>query len=73
VVKLRSKRWIRHIESTGETKDAFKIFVGKPEGERPLERPRRKREDNIKIDLKFSISMWTGFIWLRIGYGNGFL
>jgi hypothetical protein len=38
--------------STNEgEEDAYRIFVGKPEGKRPLGRPRRRRVDNIKIDL----------------------
>jgi hypothetical protein len=37
-----------HIASMGENRDAYKIFVGKPEGKRPLRRPKRKWDDNIK-------------------------
>jgi hypothetical protein len=36
----------------GETKNAYRILVGKPEGKRPLGRPRRRWVDNIKIDLR---------------------
>jgi hypothetical protein len=35
----------------GEVRGAYKILVGRPEGRRPLGRPRRRREDNIKMDL----------------------
>jgi hypothetical protein len=35
-----------------ETRNAYRILVGKPEGKRPLERPRRRWEDNIKLDLR---------------------
>jgi hypothetical protein len=35
----------------GETRNAYRILMGKPEGKRPLERPRRRWVDNIKIDL----------------------
>jgi hypothetical protein len=42
------------------TEITYKIIVGKPEGKRP----RRRREDNIKIYLKFGVMMWTLFIWL---------
>jgi hypothetical protein len=48
--------------------------VGKPEGMKPLERPRRKWEDNIKMDLRevgCGDADWV--IWLRIGTGGGFL
>jgi hypothetical protein len=38
--------------TNGEKMNAYRILVGKPEGKRPLERPRRRWEDNIKIDLR---------------------
>jgi len=51
------------------------VLVGKAEGKRPLGKPRRRWEDNIKMDLQ-EIE-WeearTGFIWLRIGIGGGLL
>jgi hypothetical protein len=36
----------------GEGRNAYRVLVGKPEGRRPLQRPRRRREDGIKTDLK---------------------
>jgi hypothetical protein len=42
----------------GENKNAYRILMGKPEGKRPLGRPRRRWEDNIKMDLR------------EIGWGN---
>jgi hypothetical protein len=58
----------------GELRGAYKILVGRPEGRRPLGRPRRRREDNIKMDLReMGLGMWIGFIWLRIGTGGGLL
>jgi hypothetical protein len=49
--------------------------VGKPEGKRLLgTRPRRKWEDNIKVDVREKYGMmWAGLIWLRIGSSEGFL
>jgi hypothetical protein len=48
--------------------------VGKPEGRRPLERPRRRWEDNIKMDLRgVGWGAWTGSIWLKIGTGGELL
>jgi hypothetical protein len=48
--------------------------VRKPEGKRQLERPRRRWEDNIKMDLReVGWGAWTGLIWLRIGTGGGLL
>jgi hypothetical protein len=57
-----------------ETRNASNISIGKPEGNRPLGRPRRRWDDNIKLDLREIISgMWIEFIWLRIRTGDGFL
>jgi hypothetical protein len=41
-----------HVERMGEGRKLYKIFVGKPEGKRPFVRPRRRREDGIKMDLR---------------------
>jgi hypothetical protein len=59
----------------GERKGAYRALVGKPEGRRPLVRPRRRWEDNIKMDLREGLGgeAWTGSIWLRIGTGGGLL
>jgi hypothetical protein len=58
----------------GERRGAYRALVGKPEGMRPLGRPRRKWEDNIKMDLReVGWGAWTGSIWLRIGTGVGLL
>jgi hypothetical protein len=52
----------------GNSKGAYRILVGRPEGRRPLGRPRRRWNDNIKIDLQFGMGRHlTGLIWLRIG------
>jgi hypothetical protein len=47
VVKLRRMRWMGHVAHMGEERDVHRVFVGKPEGKRPLGRPRRRWEDNI--------------------------
>jgi hypothetical protein len=58
----------------GERRGAYKALVGKPEGRRPLGRPMRRWEDNIKMDLReVGWGVWTGSIWLRIGTGGGLL
>ena len=45
----------------------YRVLVGKPEGKRPLGRPRRRWEDNIKMDLQeVGCGVWTGLIWLVI-------
>jgi hypothetical protein len=57
-----------------ERRGADRILVGRPEGRRPLGRPRRRWEDNIKMDLQeLGWGTWTGLIWLRIGAGGGLL
>jgi len=50
----------------GEERGIYRILVGRPEGKIPLGRPRRRWEDNIKMDLRESMGR-TGFGWLRIG------
>jgi hypothetical protein len=58
----------------GESRAAYKILVGKPEGRRPLGRPRRRWEDNIKMDLReVGWEAWTRSIWLRIRTNGGLL
>jgi hypothetical protein len=57
----------------GEKRNACRILVGKPDGKRPMGRPRRRWEDNIKIDLRKNGMMWILLIWLRIGTSGGLL
>jgi hypothetical protein len=58
----------------GERRGAYRALVGKPEGGRPLGRPRHRWEDNIKMDLRgVGWGAWTGSIWLRIGTGGELL
>jgi hypothetical protein len=52
-------------------RNAYNVLVGKPEGKRPLRRPRHKREDDIRMDLR-EIG-WEGCICLRIGISGGVL
>jgi hypothetical protein len=42
------------------------ILVKKPERKRPLRRPSHRLEDNIKVDLKYGMRIWTELIWLKI-------
>jgi hypothetical protein len=58
----------------GEGRGAYRVLVGRLEGRRPLGRPRRRWEDNIKMDFEeVGWGAWTGLIWLRIGTGGGLL
>jgi len=52
VIKWRRKRWAGHVAHMGEERGVYRVLVGKPEGKRPLGRPRRRWVDNIKTDLQ---------------------
>jgi hypothetical protein len=52
VVKSRQMRWAGHVAHMGEDRGVYRVLVGKPEGKRPLGRPRLRWEDNIKMDLQ---------------------
>ena len=52
VVKSRRMRWAGHVARIGQGREVYRFLVGKPEGKRPLGRPRRRWEDNIKMDLQ---------------------
>jgi hypothetical protein len=52
VMKSRRLRWAGHVARMGERRGAYRALVGKPKGRRPLGRPRRIWEDNIKMDLR---------------------
>jgi hypothetical protein len=52
VVKSRRMRWAGNVARMGEGRGVHRILVGKPEGTRPLGRPRLRWEDNIKMDLQ---------------------
>jgi hypothetical protein len=45
-------RWVGHVVAYGEGRGVYRVLVGKPEGKRPLGRPRHRWEDNIKLDLQ---------------------
>jgi hypothetical protein len=51
VIKARRMRWEGHVARMGEVRGAYNYLVGRPEGRRPLGRPRRRWDDNIKMDL----------------------
>jgi hypothetical protein len=74
MIQSRTVRWAGHVSRMEEMINAHSILVGKPEGKRPLGRPRRRWENSIGMDLKGNRvgGCWTGCIWLRIGT-NGVL
>jgi hypothetical protein len=49
-IKSRRMRWAGHVARMGEERNVYKVFMGKPEGKRPLGRPRRGWEDDIRMD-----------------------
>jgi hypothetical protein len=51
MIKSRRVRWAGHIALVGEKRNAYGLLVGKPEGKRPLGRPRCRWVDNIKMDV----------------------
>jgi hypothetical protein len=74
VIKARWMRWVGHVVHMGEVRGAYNILVGKPEGRRPLGRPRRRWEDNIKMylgEIGFGDVDWI--CWLGIGTGGELL
>ena len=57
-----------------ERRSEYRVSVGKPEGHRPLGRPKSRWEDNTKMDLReVGWGAWRGLIWLRIGTDSGLL
>ena len=52
VIKSRRMRWVGHVARMGERRGVYRVLVGKPEGKRPLGRPRRRRKDKIMMDFK---------------------
>jgi hypothetical protein len=58
-IKLRRMRWAGHVACMGEGRNVYRVLVGRAEGKRPRERPRRRWEDGIKMDLR------------EIGWGGG--
>jgi hypothetical protein len=70
MIKSRRMRWAGHGARMGAKRNAYRLLVGKPEGKRPLGKPKRRWVNNIKMDLREigSDAMgWTGSIWLRRG------
>jgi len=74
VINTRRMRWAGHVACMGERRGVYRVLVGKPEGKRSLGRTRRRREDNIKMELQEVVcGVWTGSSWLRLRIGGGHL
>jgi hypothetical protein len=73
-IKSRRMRWAGHVARMGEDKNVQRVLVAKPEGKRPVEKPRRRWENGLKMDLRETgWGVWSGFTWLRIGTVGGLL
>ena len=64
VIKSGRMRWAGHVARMGEEREAYRVLVGKPEGKRPLGRPRRRWVDNIRMDLQEVGCGYMDWIWL---------
>jgi len=65
-------RWAGYVARVGERRGVYRVLVGRTEGKRTLVRPRRRWEDNIKMDIQeVGWRAWTGLICRRIGTGGG--
>jgi hypothetical protein len=72
VIKSKRMRWAGHVARMGEGRSVYRVLVGRPEGKRPLGRPRRRWEINIKMDLrKIGIDGANWIQWLRTGSSGG--
>jgi hypothetical protein len=64
IIKSRRMRLAGHVAGIGEKRNAYRLLVGKPDGKRPLGRPRRRRVDNIRMDLG---EVWWGDVdWIGL-------
>jgi hypothetical protein len=63
VIKLRRMRWAGHVARRAEKRGTYRVLVGRPEGRRPLGRPRRRWKDNTKMD--FQELVW-GMGWIEL-------
>jgi hypothetical protein len=73
VVKSRRMSWAGHVVRMGEGRVVHRVLVGRPEGKRPLGKPRRRWEDNIKRDLEEMGVVGTRWSGLSLGTGGGHL
>jgi hypothetical protein len=64
IIKLRRMRWADHVARMGEKRKAYRLLVEKPERKRPLGRPRRRRVDNIRMDL--GEVGWSDVDWIGL-------
>jgi hypothetical protein len=71
IIKSRRMRWAGHVARMGEKSNAYRLLVGKPEGKRPLGRPRRRWMDNIRMylgEVGWGVVDWIGLAQDRNGW-----
>jgi hypothetical protein len=74
MIKSRRIKWAPNVARMGAKLNACRILVGKPEGKRPLGRPRRRWVENIKTDLReIGLGGMDWFFWFRIRTSGGVL
>jgi hypothetical protein len=74
IIKSRRMKWARNVARMCEKRNVYRLLVKKPEGKRPLGRPRLSWMVNIRMILERLYGvMWTGLVWLRIGRGGELL
>jgi hypothetical protein len=64
IIKSRKMRWAGHVARIGEKRNSYILLVGKPEGRRPLGRPRHRWVDNIRMDL--GEVGWVNVDWIGL-------
>jgi hypothetical protein len=64
IIKSRRMRWAGYVAHMGGKRNAYRLLVGKPEGKKPLGRPRRRWEDNIRMDL--GEVRWDDVDWIGL-------
>ena len=65
VIKSRRMRLAGHVACMGDRRGFYRVLVGKPEGNRPLGREKRRWEDNIKVDLQ-EVGCGGGMDWIEL-------
>jgi hypothetical protein len=68
-IKSRRMRWAGHVARMGKERNVYRVLMGKPEGKRPLVRPRRRWEDGIRMDLR-EIGWWS-VDWIQLDQDRG--
>jgi hypothetical protein len=63
-IKSRRMKWAGHVARMGQERNMYRVLIGKPEGKRPLGRPRRRWEDGLRMDLR-EIG-WGSVDWIQL-------